>query len=503
MKTTFAIPFAVALAFATATRSVAVPPRPVDATSVTLLPADGTPESLRKRVAAFGRKIADVNNDAGTKRERLRTQMADGFERAIAAAQSSGDIDAVLALKAAKEKFDALTTSDIPMVKNAIDFREKKTAEIETARLADAMKAAKEFNDELEKSKKDETTKGNFETAKALSDYQKKLAAWAQSVRATTPASQPARPVPTSIPRPQTPQPVRQTTTTQTVSVYATSANGASIGFAKAGDVFKIQYAGGHWMTGYEIEESPDSARLRRQDDRCVLVRRTDPASRLATIPANTKQRAFSYMVAEDGEYALRVWDGMNDYRQGHFNDNRGSVRYSVTKISSAGSPSIAPALNPAPSPFSVRPQGQFAPVETKTVYASATQPYGGVVGELKAGDRFVVRYLGGKWRAGGLEWSPDVSPDSDPDDLVRTPNAAAIMRTSNLPENYLENERALSGTTYDRIPARTATRPFEFTVPEDGVYRIRIAEPGWARDYRDNNGTVSYEVKIYRQGAR
>ena len=64
MKTRIAILFAVVAALAAATPASAVPAKPVDATSVTLLPVEGTPEALRKMVAAFGKRIADVNTAA-------------------------------------------------------------------------------------------------------------------------------------------------------------------------------------------------------------------------------------------------------------------------------------------------------------------------------------------------------------------------------------------------------------------------------------------------------
>ena len=193
MKTRIAILFAVVAALVAASPVSAVPAKPVDATAVTLLPANGTPDELRKMVAAFDKRIAEVNASTETKREQLQKQMKDGLEKAIAKAQSAGDIDAVLALKAAKEKFETMETSDVSIVKNALVFREKKLAEFETTRLADAMKAAKEFNDEMEKAKKDETTKGNFNAAKAIADHQKKLIAWVQTLRKTAVEPRPSQ----------------------------------------------------------------------------------------------------------------------------------------------------------------------------------------------------------------------------------------------------------------------------------------------------------------------
>ena len=92
----------------------------------------------------------------------------------------TGDLDMVLTLKEAKDQFDSLEDSEISLVKNAISFREKRTAEIESSRVAEALKAAKTFNDELEKAKKAETQKGSIALAKAFSDHQKKVLDWAR-----------------------------------------------------------------------------------------------------------------------------------------------------------------------------------------------------------------------------------------------------------------------------------------------------------------------------------
>ena len=317
----------------------AVPPRPVNALSVTMLPADETPQVLRKLVVAFGKNIDKVNSDANEKRTQLDRQLEDGFDKAIAKAQAAGDINTVLALEDAKDHFATLTTSAVPFVKNALEFREKKTMGIEMVRITDAMKAAKELNDELEKAKKAETIKGNFETAKLIAAHQEKLVAWSKTLRSSVqqPTSTATR---TELPRPNA-QPElahQRTEPPKMILVYAANFNGTSIGFAKAGDVFKIQYLSGRWFAKY-LEESPDAQHLTWQDHRCVLIRKDNPGFCIAVIPANTKQTPFSFTVEEDGEYALRAWDGMGDYRRDYFNNNKGSVRYSVQKIQPAKSP--------------------------------------------------------------------------------------------------------------------------------------------------------------------
>ena len=183
MKSRYAILFAIGAILVTAASAFAVPAKPVDATAVTLLPADGTPEALRKMTTAFASAIAKANNDANTKRSQLRQHLVDGLDRAIVQAQTAGDLDTVLALKEAKDQFDSLEDSETPLVKNAIAFREKKTVEIEASRTADALKAAKSFNDELEREKKAETQKGNIAVAKAFGDQQKKVLEWAKTLQ--------------------------------------------------------------------------------------------------------------------------------------------------------------------------------------------------------------------------------------------------------------------------------------------------------------------------------
>lgn len=184
MKSRDAILFVVGAILVATIPASAVPANPIDATVVTLLPADGTPAALRKMTTAFASAIAKANNDANTKRHQLRQHLVEGFDRAIAQAQTTGDLDMVLTLKEAKDQFDSLEDSEISLVKNAIAFREKKTAEIESSRVAEALKAAKTFNDELEKAKKAETQKGSIALAKAFSDHQKKVLEWAKTLQA-------------------------------------------------------------------------------------------------------------------------------------------------------------------------------------------------------------------------------------------------------------------------------------------------------------------------------
>ncbi len=316
MKSRIAILFTVVAALVAASPVSAVPAKPVDAITVTLLPADGTPESLRKMVAAFSKRIAEVNASAEAKREQLQKQMKDGLEKAIAKAQSAGDIDTVLALKAAKEQFETLATSNVPLVKNAIDYREKKTAEFETARVSDALKAAKEFNDELEKSKKEETTKGNFDTAKALSDYQKELLGWCRSIQAQAPQTQ-SRPVAGEWCNEGEPR---------IVVVAATDGRGGLIGDARKGDRFIIRYEDGTWTCykGRLPKESPDG-NVQKDLHRAVVVDAKDPSRIFAVVPSNTSFTPFEFSVPEDAEFSLR----MNDH---HFKDNSGQVRYTAKR---------------------------------------------------------------------------------------------------------------------------------------------------------------------------
>ena len=495
MNARYAVLIAVGAALAAMPVS-AVPPRPVNALSVTMLPADGTPEELRKLVAAFGKSVAKANSDANEKRAQLDRQMAEGLDKAIAKAQASGDINMVLALKSAKDQFATLTTSDVPLVRNALEFREKKTVEIETARVADTMKAAKDLNDELEKAKKDETIKGNFDTAKAIADLQEKVVAWSKTLRSSAPqpTATAVRPV---LPRPNAqPDPARlRTEPPKTIVILATNPDGTSIGSANAGDVFKIQYVGGRWMTGYDNNANPDSTTVPRLDDRCVIVREDNPAVHLAVIPANTKQKPFSFTVPEEGEYALRAWDGMNDYRRHQFADNRGSVRYSVQKVPSAGqlsSPATASSTQPvvaSPSRMQPSPMGGSGNIRIVRISGSDTKQ-GSLVGTLSKGDTVYFRYRGGTWRAMELSHTPLVSPDDE--DLVQSDYQSCII--------LQKNRHGMLLSKWGRIPPGTAESPFEFLVPDDGVYYLKIADDGRSDD---NAGSVQYEAKIVRTGAK
>ena len=343
MKQRNSILFAIVVVLIAANSAFAVPAKPIDATPITLLSAEGTPEELRNMVVSFGKRIMEVNTSAETKREQLQKQMKEGLEKAILKAQSSGDIDSVLAIKAAKEKFDTMETSDVPIVKNALVFREKKTAEIETARVADAMKVAKDFNDELDKAKKDETTKGNFEAAKAISDHQKKLITWVQSLRESAPvtnSTQQDRQAPMDI-RPQSAQSVQTSSTGEqmspqprksvkkVVSVNANSAEGSTIGFIKSGDTIHIRYLSGKWTSDTKNvpRSNPDV------DDwgpwggmQTVLSK--DPGSELvASIPKNTATDPFEFTIEDAAKYRIRIKD------QGTW-DNAGTVQYEVEIVS-------------------------------------------------------------------------------------------------------------------------------------------------------------------------
>ena len=205
MKSPPTVLFSIVAGLVATNPASAVPAKPVNATSVMLLPANESSEPLRELVSDFGNKIAKINADANGKREQLQSQMADGFDKAISKAQASGDLDSVLALKAAKENFDALTHSDVPFIKNAIAFREKKTAEFEAVRLAEALKAAKALNDELDERKKEETKNGFIETALSIAEYQKSLLVWVAGIKGDTMPSDAAAQWPTDGRNPSNP----------------------------------------------------------------------------------------------------------------------------------------------------------------------------------------------------------------------------------------------------------------------------------------------------------
>ena len=521
MKTRYAILFTIGALFATAP-ATAVPPKPINATAVTLLPADGTPDALRKMVAAFSKNVSKANSDAETKRAQLDKQMEEGIDRAISKAQSSGDINTVLALKAAKDKFATLTTSEVPLVRNVLEFREKKTAEIETARIADAMKAAKELNDELEKEKKEETIKGNFDSAKAMADHQEKVVAWVQTLRSSAP--QPLAQQKQTSARPTTEQqPVRtQAEPPRTIIVNSRSANGASIGMAKAGDTFRIQYVSGRWNCAF-ISENPDDPEVKHVSNRCCLVLLNNPARSLATIPSLTKQRPFSFVVPEDGEYALRAFEGGGAvYRRSHFDDNTGAVQYSIQLVHGSPTSTVGTSSTPNASwvpdnrlgepetvartpptalqqPRAISYQNAevdshdtgnrqttmvgVTSVTTKILTVDARREKGSLIGSLKKGDILVIRYLSGAWSSARsvTKRSPD-SGDWGPWGGM----CQAVLAMGD-------------GSKARGIPAHTAENPFEFVVDEDGLYAIRIRDRG----VHDNDGSVRYEVQVFPAGTR
>ncbi len=311
-----------------------VPVGPIDASSVTILPSDGIPVVLRNKASEFAKKIVNVNKLAADKYDALRTQLMDGFERGIAKAQAAGDIDTVLVLKSAKEQIDSLSSSADTTVKRAIAFREKRKAEIESARLADALKAAKEFNDELEKIKKTETTKGNFDTAKALADHQKKLVAWVRSLQSRAPnsADKPQRDYGVVSESGQSVDEWVNAEPVKTVVVIAKNSQGNSIGTAKQGDRFVIQYESGTWTNDRKNcpPISPDVSRIGSDRLRCVIIQNGNPGDVLAEVPGGTKDAPFVFEVPETGEYSLRMMDNENYYHDAWYGDNSGQIRYVI-----------------------------------------------------------------------------------------------------------------------------------------------------------------------------
>ena len=337
MKTRYAILFTIT-AIVIAVPATAVPPKPINAAAVTLLPADGTPEALRKAVAVFSKNVAKANSDAEAKRAQLDRQMEEGLDKAITKAQSSGDINTVLALKTAKDQFATLTTSDVPLVKNALEFREKKTVEIETARVADAMKAAKELNDELEKTKRDETIKGNFDSAKTIADHQEKIFAWVQTIRLSTPQQTAAETSPIqSNPNLQqdpvntTRPPVSPTlggATKKTISVDAAKKGGARIGHVSEGSTIRVRYLSGKWTCDVNSvpKSNPDADDWGPWGGLQTILTGGSSSQFAAGVPKGTASDPFEFVTDESSNYSLRMKD------DGVW-DNAGVVRYEVEII--------------------------------------------------------------------------------------------------------------------------------------------------------------------------
>lgn len=121
----------------------------------------------------------------------------------------------------------------------------------------------------------------------------------------------------------------------KTVTVDARDGNGAVIGTVRRGDTVEFKYEGGKWSYDGRScpRESPDAKAVCSEEQRCVIVKRYNPEVVLAILPSDTQYHPYSYVAGESGELALRMYDGRDRYRRydtGHFNDNGGSVRYSV-----------------------------------------------------------------------------------------------------------------------------------------------------------------------------
>ncbi len=147
-----------------------------------------------------------------------------------------------------------------------------------------------------------------------------------QPVRSQTPSPAQRQSAPDQQPRRPMSEPAR------TVTVNSRSINGTSIGMAKAGDTYRIQYVGGRWNCAF-IAESPDADDIEQIYNRCCIILTRRPHKALTPIPGMTAQTPFLFEVPEDGEYALRAFDGS---RSVNFNDNSGSVRYNVQLLHGA-----------------------------------------------------------------------------------------------------------------------------------------------------------------------
>ena len=88
------------------------------------------------------------------------------------------------------------------------------------------------------------------------------------------------------------------------------------------------------------------------------------------------------------------------------------------------------------------------------------------------------------------LSHTPLVSPDDE--DLVQPDYQSCII--------LQKNRHGMLLSKWGRIPPGTAESPFEFLVPDDGVYYLKIADDGRSDD---NAGSVQYEAKIVRTGAK
>lgn len=110
---------------------------------------------------------------------------------------------------------------------------------------------------------------------------------------------------------------------------------------AQPGDIIEISYINGKWAASHSfIAESPNEKNFNRSEHKCRLVKKNDARFVLAEIPHNTNVNPFRYTVTDaDGtEFALRMNDELSEDPFRLFNDNIGTVQYSIRVIRKGGS---------------------------------------------------------------------------------------------------------------------------------------------------------------------
>ncbi len=291
----------------------------------------------------FGKAIATANGNAAAKRAQLDAATWKLLETGMAKAQADGNLNLHLAYRAAFDSGLETLKGDNAEIVKIRAARAKRLAQIDADLRAAGVTAAHSLHAGLEYQKAEMTKKGDIETAVKVVGFQQKVAEWGKnpqtlglaaaisSANDERPATQPlAR---RTVTQQQARQRVGEIKTSEPegeiITIDSYKPEGTSLGLIHAGDVVKIQYVDGEWSV-HEAQwmESPDGETLRQSGSRVILAESGNSKIPVKSIPPNTKEKPFEFVVQRTGTYLMRINDAPE-----HCGDNMGAVRYSVTII--------------------------------------------------------------------------------------------------------------------------------------------------------------------------
>ena len=291
----------------------------------------------------FGKAVTEANGNAAAKRAQLDAATWKLLETGMAKAQVDGNLNLHLSYRAAFDSGLETLKGDNAEIVKIRAARAKRLAQIDADLRAAGVTAAHTLHASLEYQKAEMTKKADIEMAVKVSGFQQKVAEWEKNPQTQ---GQAATISTANDVRPKT-QPLTRRTTTQhqphqRVSEIKTSQpegkvltidsyepEGTTIGLLHPGDVVKIQYIDGEWSVhGAQWMESPDGDTLRQSGSRMILAESGNSRIPVKSIPPNTKENPFDFVVQRTGTYVMRINDAPE-----HCGDNMGTVRYSVTII--------------------------------------------------------------------------------------------------------------------------------------------------------------------------